>query len=267
MLRDILTQLDGVATWPCDEINYIWRHGNLRYPSDELPASLATESVQRYIRRQFEWVTHRYGAGVVVEKTCANSLRVPFVDRVVPEARYVFIHRDGLDAVGSAMARWKAPLDIPYLARKARCVPPMDLPYYALRYLGSHAYRLISREKRVAFWGPRLDGMDELLTKHPLDEICALQWQRCVERSAEAFDQIDPSRWIEVGYESFVTHPEEQLRRIMAFVGIEATDEQVAAAVTGVKADSVGKGRASLSDEAAERLRGLVGATLERFGY
>ena len=241
MLRDILTQFDGVATWPCDEINYIWRHGNLRYPSDELVALLATESVQRYIHRQFEWVTCRYEADVVVEKTCANSLRVPFVDRVVPGARYVFIRRDGLDAVGSAMARWKAPLDFPYLARKARFVPPTDLPHHALRYFGSHVYRLISREKRVAFWGPRLDGMDELLTKHLLDEICALQWQRCVERSAEAFDQMDSSRWIEVGYESFVTHPEEQLRRIMAFAGIEAPDEQVATAVSGVRADSVGK--------------------------
>ncbi len=63
-------------------------------------------------------MARRDDADVVVEKTCANSLRVPFVDRVVPEARYVFIRRDGLDAVGSAMARWKAPLDIPYLARK-----------------------------------------------------------------------------------------------------------------------------------------------------
>jgi len=88
-----------------------------------------------------------------------------------------------------------------------------------------------------------------------------------VEQSVEAFDHIDPSRWIEVGYESFVTHPEEQLRRILAFAGIEASAEQVAAAVAGVRADSVGKGRASLSDEAAERLRELVGATLERFGY
>ena len=109
--------------------------------------------------------------------------------------------------------------------------------------------------------------MDELLANHPLDEICALQWQRCVEQSVEAFDHIDPSRWIEVGYESFVTHPKDQLRRILAFAGIEPSDDQVPAAVAGVRADSVGKGRASLDDETAARLRELVGPTLERFGY
>src|SRR5699024_12209800 len=105
MLRDVLCSLDHVATWPCDEINYIWRHGNLRYPSDELPPKRATVPVRRYIRRQFDWVMRRYGVRYVVEKTCANSLRVPFVDAVVPEAKYVFIRRDGLDAVGSAMGR------------------------------------------------------------------------------------------------------------------------------------------------------------------
>ena len=101
MLRDVLARLSGVATWPCDEINYIWRHGNLRYPSDEFPPELARPAVQRYVDRQFDWVSRHYDADVVVEKTCANSLRVPFVDRVVPEARYVFIRRNGLDAVDS----------------------------------------------------------------------------------------------------------------------------------------------------------------------
>ena len=24
MLRDILTNFEGIETWPCDEINYIW---------------------------------------------------------------------------------------------------------------------------------------------------------------------------------------------------------------------------------------------------
>ena len=35
MLRDVLCNLDGVGSWPCDEINYIWRHGNVKNPSDE----------------------------------------------------------------------------------------------------------------------------------------------------------------------------------------------------------------------------------------
>lgn len=258
MLRDVLCTLEGVATWPCDEINYIWRHGNLRYPSDEFPPKLATPRVQRYIRRQFEWVARRYNAQTVIEKTCANSLRVPFVDRVVPEARYLFIRRDGLDAVASAMHRWKAELDIPYLARKARFVPITDLPYYAPRYVGSHVYRLFSKEGRVSFWGPQLDHMDWPLANHSLDEVCALQWKKCVESAAAAFAQMPSEQWLEVQYEDFVFDPESELRRVLDFVGLEASDATVKEAVADVSTGSLGKWRAALGEDTLARLQPIV---------
>lgn len=267
MLRDVLCKLPGLATWPCDEINYIWRHGNVRHPSDELPPEMAMPPVVSYIRRQFDWVARHYGVNFVVEKTCANSLRVPFVDAVVPESKYIFIRRGGLDAVGSAMQRWKARLDIPYLARKARFVPLSDLPYYGGRYFWSRLYRLISREERLAFWGPQLDGMKKLLEKHPLDEVCALQWQACVEKAAASFAAMSNDRWLEVTYEAFVTEPEEEFSRITDFLGLEATQQQRRKAVGGVRANSVGKGQAALDNEAQERLCALVHETLARYGY
>ena len=141
MLRNVLTRVPGFATWPCDEINYVWRHGNRDQLDDELPIEAATPSVRRYIRRSFSWVRTHCGSPVVVEKTCATSLRVPFVDALLPEARFVFIHRDGADAAASASQRWNADLDLPYLARKARFVPTVDLPHYARRYLRGRVSR------------------------------------------------------------------------------------------------------------------------------
>src|SRR5687767_12207692 len=75
MLRDALTSCDCAATWPCDEINAIWRHHNARFPSDELQPAQATHSVKRYVRNAFKRLAHRTGAHLIVEKTCANSLR------------------------------------------------------------------------------------------------------------------------------------------------------------------------------------------------
>ena len=135
MLRDMLIELSGAGTWPCDEINYIWRHGNVKYPSDEFTPEMATTKVQEYIQRQFQKISEVADLGIVIEKTCANSLRVGFVNKAIPDAKYIFIVRDGMDAVGSAIKRWKASLDIPYILQKARYVPPTDLPYYASRYL------------------------------------------------------------------------------------------------------------------------------------
>lgn len=267
MLRDVLTSLTDVATWPCDEINYIWRYGNVKYPSDEIPPEQLTPSIQRYIRKAFGWIAHRYSAKIVVEKTCANSLRVDFVNRAVPDAKYIFIRRNGLDAVASAIKRWKAELDIPYLARKARFVPAADMPYYAGRYLLNRLHRLVSSEKHLAFWGPRIDHMEQLLHKHSLEEVCALQWKRCVESSADSFSRMPKDQWIEIGYEDFVCKPESELSRILDFLGLTIDIQQKRQATLNVTPTSIGKGKASLGEEKIQRLTPIIHDTMDRYGY
>lgn len=267
MLRDVLTSLPGAATWPCDEINYIWRHGNVRYPSDEFTPDMARLEVCKYIRRQFEWVAEKYQAHTVVEKTCANSLRVGFVDRVVPEAKYVFIRRDGLDAVGSAIKRWKAEVDIPYLARKARFVPVSDLPFYGSKFIKNQIFRLLSKEKRLAFWGPKLDHMEELLNKYSLEEVCTLQWKQCVDKAAEELSEISGDRWVEVAYEDFVTEPEAGFKKLIEFLDLKVSDDVIAGAVEGVSPRSIGKGRRDMGEKAVERLMPLIQTTMARYGY
>ncbi len=267
MLRDVLTSFDGVATWPCDEINYIWRHGNIRYPSDEFPPHLAKPAIKKYVRRRFQEIAESTNAQVVIEKTCANSLRVPFVDSVLPEAKYIYIYRDGLDATGSAKLRWTAKLDVPYILEKVRFVPKLDLPYYALRYFSSRVYRFFSREKRLAFWGPSLEGMQEILERHTLNEVCALQWQRCVEKAESAFLDMPDKKVLHVCYEEFVRNPNVELARILAFIGREASSDEVEQAVKEVSISSLGKGRKALCEKEAKRLESLVEGPLKRYGY
>ncbi|WP_415886969.1 sulfotransferase family protein [Neptuniibacter sp. QD37_6] len=267
MLRDVLTSFEGIATWPCDEINYIWRHGNVRFPSDELPVSKANESVKKYINKAFYKIAAKHNADIVVEKTCANSLRVPFVNEVLPDAKYIFIYRDGIDATGSAKLRWTAKLDIPYILEKVHFVPKTDLPYYGLRYLWARIYRFISREKRLAFWGPALEGMQNILKRHSLNEVCALQWQRCVEESEAAFSAMPEGKVLRVRYEDFVRQPGDELGRIFEFLGKQVNAEEILQAVIGVSSDSLGKGRSSLGEEEVAKLESLVGETLKRYDY
>lgn len=267
MLRDVLTSFDNVSTWPCDEINYIWRHGNVRYPSDEIPANNSTPAIQNYIQQRFSDIREKDSADIVVEKTCANSLRVPFVDSVMPNAKYIYIYRDGIDATGSAKERWTAELDIPYILEKVRFVPKTDLPYYGLRYFWARVYRLVSREKRLAFWGPALDNMPNILANHTLNEVCALQWQRCVEKAEQAFSQMPAEKVVRVRYEDFVREPVQELTRILEFMGKEVEVDKVAKAVKGVSSRSLGRGRKALGEEEVANLEALVGETLKRYDY
>lgn len=267
MLRDILTSFSGVDTWPCDEINYIWRHGNIHHPSDQFSAAMATPAIRSYIRRKFAWVAQHYEAHTVVEKTCANSLRVEFVRRVLPDAKFIFIYRDGLDVVGSAMKRWKAELEFGYLLKKARFVPKTDMLYYASHFVSNRVYRLFSKERRLAFWGPKLEEMPELLAQHSLEEVCAIQWQRCVELAKESLDGMPQESCFSICYESFVRDPESGVRQLLDFLCLQPEEEQIAASIEKVSDVSVGKGWLALDPETTQKLEKLIRSTRKRLGY
>lgn len=263
MLRDLLVQIPGLGTWPCDEINYIWRHGNISAPSDALTVSDARPEVVRYIRGRFRSIARAQDAEVVVEKTCANALRVPFVDAVLPEARFVHIVRDGRDVVASAMKRWTAELDPAYLAKKARYVPPTDLPYYALRYLSTRLHRLRSDEGRLGSWGPRYEGMQEVLGTHSLAEVCALQWRACVEAASADLGRLPEGRVFQLRYADFVRAPEENLRAVADFLERDPDALDLAALVEGVSPRSVGNWRRDLTPAQADAIAPIVDPVMQ----
>ena len=273
MLRDILTSLDGFATWPCDEINLMWKHGNLDVPHDELTREHARPEVAKYLRKQFQKIGRKYGAHTVVEKTCATSLRVGFASTVFPSAKFIFIRRDGVDAVPSAMKRWNAPFDAKYTLKKVRFVPRQDLP----RHFADFAFKKVAQRRagetgrddaglRVStWWGPRPAAFQDIQRDHSLDEAATMQWKRCVDRTLEDLQLIPAEQVIEVVYEDFVRDPAPELQRILDFLGHPTAMRETA--VTGVSAGSVGKGRSELGIEAVARLDAIAGSTLKKLGY
>lgn len=273
MLRDVLTKLDGVETWPCDEINYIWRHGNRDHPNDQFVEKDATDGIKLDIRTSFDKMIrrallkeHPEGQRIILEKTCANSLRVPFVDAVLPEAKYLFLVRDGRDVVASARKRWQAPLDIPYLLAKAKYVPKSDLAYYATRYIGNRFSKLGSEDNALSVWGPRFEGMEQIARDHDLDHVCAHQWVRCVESSEQAFARMRDDKYRKVYYEDFVNSPREALKQIVEFLNVDHSDAALDDACKGVRTSSVGKG-ASGGAALDEALTEIMRPVLEKHQY
>lgn len=267
MLRDILCRLPDFGTWPCDEINYIWRHGNVNANTDELSVEMLTPKIKDYLRKRFNQQAGALGVRYLVEKTCANSLRVPFVDAAIPEARYIFITRDGIDVIGSAAIRWKAKLDIPYLWKKVRFVPLIDLPYYTVKYLCSRFYRLFSDEKCLSSWGPKIGDMKSLLNKYTLNEVCAFQWQQCVEKAGKNLAAMPVDKVHQLRYEDFVKEPAVELKRILSFLDIEMESRKIDVAVDGVKSESIGKGRSVIKQPEIAKFEEKMKHTLYRYGY
>jgi hypothetical protein len=146
-------------------------------------------------------------------------------------------------------------------------VPITDLPFYGIRYLWARLHKLISRDNRLAFWGPELNDMQSILKRHTLNEVCAIQWQQCVEKADEALNLLPQDQVCRVQYETFVKEPKSELSRVLNFMGINASEQQLDQTVVGVSAKSIGKGRQLLGNDEVRNLENLVGMTLKKFGY
>jgi len=268
-LRDMLTRLPLFSTWACDEINPIWRHGNALWPTDEIPPECARPVVRRYIRRAFLRLWRQTGnPRFVVEKTCANSLRIPFVDAVLPEARYLYIVRDGTDVVASACRRWQGELEVPglkYFMAKLRYAPLCDLPLYGFSFMKNRLALLFGGRRRLGTWGPQFAGMDNYVDAG-LEELCARQWIACVLQSDLAFESIDSNRVLALRYEDLAAEPAATLSAILSFLDANAAEADIATAVAPITNFAVGKGRRLLHALHPE-IRALMERPMRAHGY
>lgn len=269
MLRDVLTQLPDFATWSCDEINFVWKHGNITAATDELPPERVRRKTRVFVKKQFEGVAKRTGCRFIVEKTCANSLRIPYVHELVPEARYLLLLRDGRDATASTLRRWRRPVPAgSYYLDKLRFVAPLDLPWVLGTALAKRLHGVGRRGRHSwSTWGPVFDELgDAVRAGRPLAEICALQWSRCVERSLEGLATVESSRWHPVSYERFVDQPAEELKRILSFLEAPAALAEIGRAVETVTAGSIGRWQSSLSSAEVELIEPMIERTMCSIG-
>jgi hypothetical protein len=109
--------------------------------------------------------------------------------------------------------------------------------------------------------------MEELLRNYTLEEICALQWKRCVDAATDSFESMSSEKYIKVAYENFVRSPEEELERVLDFLGKKIDHPTRKRAVVSVHTGSLGKGRKVLDEETVKRLMTLIRDTMTLYNY
>ena len=267
MLRDIITDIPSLETWDCDEINPIWRYGHRSFPTDELSEEQATPRIKNFIREQFQKIHRATGASNVVEKTCANSLRIPYVFSIFPDAKYIFIYRDGRDVVPSAMKRWTSKLDFRYTLKKLRYVPFIDLPFYVAKFGSNRIKRIMTRKDVLSFWGPIYKGLKSDVQQKELLEVCAEQWKHCTTHMLQHRALIPSSQLFEIQYEEFVNAPVAQMSALCSYLGVELSTKDLEARTAKVSTKSVGSYKRKLTSKEQETLHSIVSETLAKANY
>lgn len=263
LLRDSLGAQAGICVVPYD-VNFIWRLGHEGRTSDELGAGDASDRITSSVRRHLDrW----WNGPVLVEKTVSNTLRVPFVDAIYPDAKFVHLLRDGFDVVESAYRQWLSPPDWRYLVHKLRRFPPTIAPRYVLRAgVDSVARQLSQKDKRtVPVWGPAYAGIEADLQADGVLTTCARQWRVCVETALRDLAALPEHRHLEVRYESFVDAPQRHLAEIAAFAGAPAED--ITLEGLNIRATEKGKGLRKLSEAQAAAVEAEIGPLQRALGY
>lgn len=206
-----------------EEPRIIWRYGNDRR-SDRLSPSDARPEVCRYIRDRFAEVVQRSGCQRLLEKTPSNSLRMGFVERVLPGCRFVHIIRHGCDSALSIRDFWQqhaTGIKAGKAAQRLREIRWRQLPYYAKEIVRRGLGRRFPRLVRPPVWGPRIPGLDGLVRELELLEVCALQWRTCVESACHYGRTLPSDRYMECRLEDM---GEDLLREVLEFAELEAVD-------------------------------------------
>jgi len=267
MLRDIITSMDGFETWDCDEINPIWRYGNRDYPTDEIPVDRLTPKIKKYIRQRFYKLYKKTKSKFIVEKTCANSLRLEYVFNIFPEAKYIIINRDGRDVTTSAMKRWSASFDLKYTLKKLRYVPLSDLFYYLSKFGINRIKKIVSKSKSLSFWGPLYKGISEDVSNKSSLEICATQWKHCAEKILNQRVNISSENILDFQYESFVKNPINEMKRFSDFFKLSLSEEKIKELVSRVSDKSVGSHKKQFNSKEIEILEEITRPTLDKLKY
>jgi hypothetical protein len=189
-----------------------------------------------------------------VDKTPENTLRVPYLDALFPDASFVFLRRRAADNVNSLIEGWRArPRFVTHrLPEPLEGIGPLD----------------------GRFWSFALVPGWRSLRRAPLEEICAQQYVVCNETVLEAQAAMDPTRWLDLTYEDFVASPVDEVRRLFDAlrVGWDSAVERYAReldrrpSATAVTPPRPDKWRQQNPD-AIERILPLVRETERRLGY
>ena len=197
-LRDTLAASVDIDAVPYD-VNYVWRYGQEDCSDDCLNPALLQQAHINFIHKQLSRLAQLGPGNVLLEKTVSNSMRVPFVRAVYPNARFIHLVRDGRDVAISANKQWTASADFPRLLQKLR-----GLPINNVRYLGWALKNQLLRKQRARIWGPRYPGIDEDRARLTLDQICAKQWQASYATATHDLLDAPKDRVFEIRYEDLL---------------------------------------------------------------
>ncbi len=163
-------------------------------------------SKSRKIRRLFRFKTIVKRRPILVEKLPINSFRLKFIYKIFPDARFIYIHRNGLEVARSI---------------ENRCMKG--------KWFGSNSYK----------WNMLTHYAKSCEKTSHLPDLCTtnydkglLEWRLSTESAVHFLNNISKSDFFVVSYDEFIDSPVETISTLLNFIGVQP-DPNVESFVSG----------------------------------
>lgn len=129
----------------------------------------------------------------LLEKTPKNALRIPFFNRIFPDALFIFLWRDPRGNLASIMEAWRSG--------------------QLKTYNGLDGFE--------GPWSLLLPPDWPAMRGRPLEEIAAFQWDATNRAVLDDLAELPRERWIGVNYSALLAEPQGVVRRLCGFMDIQ----------------------------------------------
>jgi hypothetical protein len=200
----------------------------------------------------------RLGLGWVLDKTCINVMRIPYLHELFPAAKFVFIQRDGRDNISSMMDGW----------RMGRVDGRFELSHWFGPFPEPVAINGGEFKEWAFFLAP---GWREY-NHASLEEACAFQWVSANRLALDAKQAIPQEQWIHLRYEDIFERPVEMFREAFEWLGVPFTAD-LEARCANLQPTSIVKGKPKKqkwrehNPEAIERILPVIRPLMLEMGY
>lgn len=203
-IHRLLTASRELGSLP-SEGNGIWRayhHPRLSgWDSDAVGEGRVGPGERRFVGAR---LFAHFDCARFVEKTPENSLRIPHLLELFPDAAFIAMQRDPCETIGSIMNGWRDPA-----GRFRTYFVPEDLEIPGYPHRRRWCFTLV-------------DGWRDL-KRAPIHQIAFAQWEQSIRGLLAGRDLVTPDRWLDLTLEDLVGRPDESLDAICRVAKIERT--------------------------------------------
>ena len=261
MLGNLIAKHPDVAYW--EEPRTIWSQGkNAWNENDRLVADDLTPALARRIDERFHRFLVASERSRFAEKTPSNTLRLPFIRGLYPDARIIHVVRDGRAVVASMMEMLNTPPGRDRMIARLRETPLRDLPALVPLYL-----RDVWRRDRKPYWGPRPPSWRDWLDL-PVPAMLARQWQHLVTTArSDLRREFSADQWMELRYEDFIADPTAGMEKMLTVTDLGPAADFSSSFTSDIRVDRIDHWKNVLSAEAIQQIETEAGDLLTELGY